>query len=283
MRLSTQTDCIAQRAGDERAVRMLAEAGFDCYDCSMFSESSLKMLSDARYAAHAQKLRRAADDCGIACNQSHAPFPSLKPGDERYNLDMFPLLVRALEFTAMLGGGICIVHPVNLPEHALESNLEFFGRLLPYARDFRVKIALENMWTWPEGSPTAQPGPCATPESYNRHLDGLDPAWFTACLDTGHAEMAGTGSSAVELIRALGPRLGALHVHDNDLMHDSHTLPYMGSIQWPAVLQALGEAGYAGEFTLEADGGFLARFPKELYPQALRMMRETAGWMAGRI
>ncbi len=282
VRTSTESEVAAKRFGDERAVRMLAEAGFDCYDYSMFTVKRGQSLRSHRYLINAEKLRRAADDCGIACNQSHAPFPSLKPGNARYNRAVFTLLIRALETTAALGGSVCVIHPVSLPEHTLETNLELYNRLLPYARDCNVKIALENMWTWPEGSPTAGPGACATPESFLSHLGALDPGRFTACLDIGHAEMAGTGSSAVELIRALGPRLGALHVHDNDLLHDSHTLPYMGLIQWPAVLQALGDIGYAGDFTLEADA-FLYRVPDELMPQALRLMSETARWMAGKI
>lgn len=282
MRTSTESEVAAKRFGNERGVRILAEAGFDCYDYSMFTVKRGQSLRSHRYLADAQKLRRAADDCGIACNQSHAPFPSFKQGNARYNRGVFTLLVRALETTAALGGGICVIHPASLGERTLETNLELYNRLLPYARDFRVKIALENMWTWPQGSPTAQPGACATPESFLAHLNALDAGWFTACLDMGHAEMAGTGSSAVELIRALGSKLGALHVHDNDLIHDSHTLPYQGLIQWPAVLQALGETGYSGDFTLEADA-FLYRVPDDLLPQALRMMSETARWMADKI
>ena len=54
----------------------------------------------------------------------------------------------------------------------------------------------------------------------------MDDPSFVACLDLGHAEMKGAGSGAAAMIRALGPKLEALHIHDNDKIHDSHQLPF---------------------------------------------------------
>ena len=55
------------------------------------------------------------------------------------------------------------------------------------------------------------------------------------------------------MIRALGHRLQALHIHDNDRWHDSHQIPFSMSIDFAPIAAALKEIGYKGWFTLEAD------------------------------
>ena len=55
------------------------------------------------------------------------------------------------------------------------------------------------------------------------------------------------------MIKALGPRLQALHIHDNDRWHDSHQIPFSMDIDFEAMIKALKEIGYSGYLTLEAD------------------------------
>ena len=78
MMVSTQTDYLASRFGDAQAIRMLADAGFDAFDLSLF-----RMMHDPNYEMNGHEyrekaayLRRVADECGILCNQAHAPFHS---------------------------------------------------------------------------------------------------------------------------------------------------------------------------------------------------------------
>ena len=93
---------------------------------------------------------------------------------------------------------------------------------------------------------------CATPESFNAHLDAVNDDYFVACLDIGHAEMKGSNTTAVEMIKALGSRLKALHIHDNDKLHDSHQIPFSMNIDFAPIVKALQEINYDGYFTLEA-------------------------------
>ena len=65
--------------------------------------------------------------------------------------------------------------------------------------------------------------------------------------------MRGLHTSAPEMIRALGPHLQALHIHDNDRHYDSHRLPFTMDIDFQSVIGALREVGYTGYLTLEAD------------------------------
>ena len=194
--------------------------------------------------AFARKLRQIGLDNGMTCNQSHAPFPTDVPQVQSY-------LKRAIECTAEAGGKYCVIHPMN--DGTPEENAEMYWTLLPFAKEHGVKIATENMWNWNADKTASVFAACATDESFVAHLDAVGDDDLVACLDLGHAEMRGSGSGAVNMIHALGDRLKCLHIHDNDLLHDSHQLPYTMQIDFDPILAALKEIGYSGELTLEVD------------------------------
>lgn len=269
--------------GYEGGVQKLAEIGFDAYDFTLFdmTEQQNDPMTRPDYKETCFKLRKAAEKAGIVCNQTHAPFPSYKAGDENYNGTIQWHLIRALEVTSLLGGEICVIHPVNL--WSAEDNAEkLFRPLEPYAKKFGVKIALENMWTYSNEQGKALPCACSTAEDFLRHLNLLDPEHFVACLDIGHAEMLGDCVSAPELIRALGKRLKCLHVHDNDKVHDLHSFPYVGNIDWDPIYTALRETGYDGDFTFEAILGYF-RLPPELLLDSMKLLHATGRYMIQKI
>ncbi len=200
-------------------------------------------LRSREHLAFARELRKIGEAYGMVCNQSHAPFPT-----KFMSLD---ILKRAIECTAEAGGEICIIHPDN--DATAEKNAELYHKLLPFAKDHGVKIATENMWNWEKNAPTSCYAACATAECFVKHIDVVNDPYFVACLDIGHAEMRGSGDGAAKMIRALGHRLKALHVHDNDRLHDSHQIPFSMDIDFTAVVEALKDVGYSGYLTLEAD------------------------------
>ena len=154
--------------------------------------------------------------------------------------------------TAEAGGKICVIHPCN--NWSDKDNAEMYREFLPFAKAHGVKIATENMWNWDNEKDEALPAACCDSKRFCSLIDEVDDEYFVACLDIGHAEMRGLNASAVGLIKALGhKRLKALHIHDNDLHYDSHQIPMSMSIDFNAVVKALKEIGYDGEFTLEAD------------------------------
>ena len=63
--------------------------------------------------------------------------------------------------------------------------------------------------------------------------------------------MRGSGDGAVNMIRALGNRLAALHIHDNDRWHDSHQIPFSMDIDFVATVDAL-EADLAADVMTDA-------------------------------
>lgn len=264
MRISTEIASASRIVGEEKAIEYYAKAGFDAWDFSMFSmgqydwdnNAFLKSdhpLAGGNYLKFARKLKQIGIDNGIVCNQSHAPFPSCCAEIRSY-------YKRAIECTAEVGGEICIIHPDN--DKSPEENAAMYLELLPFAKAHNVKIATENMYNWNKEQQQASFAACATPESFNAHLDAVNDEFFTACLDIGHAEMKGSNTNAVEMIKALGNRLSALHIHDNDKQHDSHQIPFSMDIDFNEVIAALKQINYKGYFTLEADS-YLKSYTKE--------------------
>lgn len=256
MKISTEIYSTACHVGEEKAVELIAKAGFDAWDFSMFEMARIDWstytvldkphpTNGADYLKFARRLKQIGLDNGIVCNQSHAPFPTSVPAiREKY-------VKRAIECTAEAGGEICIVHPDN--NASAEQNAEFYQELLPFAKEHGVKIAAENMWNWEDGAPTACAAACSHHNDFVKHIDLVNDEYLVACLDIGHAEMAGLDTSAPTMIRALDHRLKALHIHDNDKLGDSHQIPFSMNIDWAPIAKALKDINYQGYLTLEAD------------------------------
>lgn len=256
MKISTEIGSISYKVGEMKAVEYVAKAGFDAWDFSMFAMAGMNWkemkaeirdwhpLNHSNYLGFARELRKIGEDLGIHCNQSHAPFPT-------HNPIIGSCLKRAIEATAEAGGKICVIHPDN--HKSAEENAELYMSLLPFAKGCGVKIAAENMWNWNNETQIAAPAACSDPKSFLAHLEAVNDDYLVACLDIGHAEMKGLNTTAPEMIRALGKHLQALHIHDNDKIHDSHKPPFSMNIDFNAVAKALKETGYNGYLTLEAD------------------------------
>lgn len=282
MKISTEIASAARLVGEAKAIKYIAEAGFDSWDFSMFDmykttydtfrvknakdifRTLTHPLHGRQYLAYARQLKRIGEHYGITCNQSHAPFPTSDPKIRSY-------LKRAIECTAEAGGNICIIHPQN--NASAKENAEMYLELLPFAKQHGVKIAAENMWNWNLGN--IVPAACSSPEDFNAHLDAVDDDFLVACLDIGHAEMSGVHTSAVEMIHALGSRLQALHIHDNDGVYDKHQIPFSMNIDFGAIMKALKEINYQGDLTLEASE-YLKKYEAANVLDGLKEMAESA-------
>lgn len=278
MKTSTEIASIAKLVGNHKAVELCGKAGFDAWDFSMFNMHKMMRLpipgrgklNSAKYLRLARELKAIGLDNGIVCNQSHAPFPVRLP-------EVRSVLRLAIECTAEAGGEICIIHPDN--NKSAEKNAEMFLELLPFARECSVKIATENMWNWNAIKNRSSFAACSTGEDFRRHIDIVDDEYFVACLDLGHSEMEGSGDGAANMIRTLGHRLQALHIHDNDRIHDSHQIPFSMAIDFDAVVKALKEIDYKGYFTLEADQ-YMKAYNKDNAYEGVKRLSESARRLA---
>lgn len=272
MKISTEINSISKIVGMEKAVDLCAKAGFDAWDFSLFGmykidpKTKLPLdnpseLNGMDYLKFARKLKKIGTDNGIVCNQSHAPFSVRNPAVRVY-------LKRAIECTAEAGGDICIIHPDN--NKNAEQNAEVYAELLPFAKSYGVKIATENMWNWDAEKNQSKFAACSTAEDFVKHIDIVNDNFFVACLDLGHAEMRGSGDGAVNMIKALGHRLQALHIHDNDLWHDSHQIPFSMNIDFDSIVKALKEIDYKGYFTLEARS-FISAYKENVFEGVVKL------------
>lgn len=281
-RISMETAHVVSRMPDEQAIRTLAGAGFDCVDFSFGANDVSWRGADAPaydpYEA-ARQIRVLADELGIVFNQSHTPFTTNPQDEER-----FEITVKCIEISSILGVKQTVVHPLHYLTYKgnearlKEENMTFFRRLLPYAERCGVRIATENMYQIDRNRGYIVHDVCASPEEFCDYIDEINSPYFVACLDIGHCALVGEDPAA--MIRALGhDRLHALHVHDNDYLHDTHTIPGNGKINYAPILEALADIDYDGDYTLEA-GNFLDGFETEFIPQGVKFMAERARFQA---
>ncbi len=276
MLLVTQTDISGSRFGDEKAVKWICESGFDAIDYSMFSMRDEDcVLNTPAYKSYVANLKKIADSYGKTFSQAHSPFPSYIIDDENFNKTAFSRICRSIEIAGLLGVKNIVVHPTDFrksSEENLKLNEEFYNRLLPYCKEYNVKIAVENMFGRDRRRNYIIPNICSEGEEFNKMMDMLDPDYFTACVDIGHAGLVGT--TAPDLIKSLGhDKLGCLHVHDNNYIEDKHLPPYFCDLDWDEISQALADVNYKGDFTFEADN-FILRFPEDVMPSAFRFLHD---------
>lgn len=284
MKISTEIGSASKFIGERKAIELCAKAGFDGWDFTMAEmarwDSKNKCPADTghplngrNYLEFSKELRKIGEYNGIVCNQAHAPTPL-------YSYYVRGFMERALECAAVAGAKIIVMHPNNY--NSPEDNAKIFLNFLPKAKEYGVKIAVENMWDRNHITGVIGPSACSLPYNFLAHLKIVGDEYFVANLDIGHAEIKGCGTSAVEIIRALGNRIQALHIHDNDGLNDSHMPPFSMNIDFEPIVKELKKVGYNGWFTLEASY-YLKSLPsqtEESIEEGLRYLASTAEKLA---
>ena len=288
MLLSTLTQWVGSDLSEKEAIRIICEAGFDAYDISLFklTRDEGYIFNRPDYKELAMELRGYADNLGIVCNQSHAPYPS-STGKEDEDRIIFEKIIRAMEIASILGAKIIVVHPkqhLNYAEHPEELfniNVEFYKSLIPYCEKFGIKVACENMWQWNNGNKVPSDSTCSRGWEFCKYLDAIGSEWIVGCLDIGHVSLM--NADIPEFIRKMGnKRLMALHVHDTDYKSDKHTAPFMEKIDFIEMCKALAEIDYKGDFTFEADAFYRGK-PAELYPATTKYLCEIGRFLVSQI
>lgn len=284
MLYSSTTDLLSSRFGIERAVEILVSSGFSAIDFSMFRLNEAPF--EDGYRALAKKLREYANSRGVVFNQGHAPFG--RSNYTEYMTELLPLFPRCIEFASLLGIKNLVIHPTHPKPYygneaeIYEENFKIFKSLAPYAKDFGVKIAIENMWSRnPKTGRICDAFGADPKELYGFYSDLGDKEAFTICLDIGHVALCGREPEVA--IEKIGREaLGALHVHDVDCISDLHTLPGCAKLNYDKMCRALAKINYSGDITLEADS-FLGRFDTALLPNASRFMADVARELRDRV
>ena len=114
-----------------------------------------------------------------------------------------------------------------------------------------VIVCLENLFT--THNDVRYTGVCSDPHEVAEEIDRLNAlagkTCFGFCLDTGHLQLAHI--RFYRYVPILGKRIAALHIHDNDAIHDRHMLPYTGTILWDEFYTELKKIGYDQDLNFE--------------------------------
>lgn len=260
MLLSTENKGLRYRVGERRAIEILARVGFDAIDYTFtphMEVGDMPWTSD-NYLEYAKEVKRMADDNGIIFNQAHAPFIF----DMRYLPDLdkqiIPMQVRCMECCAILNIPRMVVHPLYDTPYRGENrkrlwdlNMEYYSRLQPYAKQYGVKVSLENLFDMDKRGNYYMDTVLSDSAEMARFYDELgDTECFDIVVDVAHSGLV--GGDAANDIRTLGKRVQGLHISDNDFTSDSHLVPYEGKMDWDGIMKALADVGYTGDLTFEA-------------------------------
>jgi len=258
MKLSSNIIRFYKVFGMKGMIDLFSEVGFEAIDFNC----DLKEFHDGTYGKEFYtEIKKYANDKGVIFGQTHAPFAS-SFADAEATERRFNEIANSFETSLLLGAPCMVVHPCqhfvyNKSNHdaMYEYNLNFYKKLIPYYEKSGVKIAIENI------NQNEKASIISTAEMLNRIYDDLDNEAFTFCFDVGHSNIL--GMNVGNEIRALGSRIRCLHIHDNDGIHDNHTLPYYGTVKWDEVAKALADIDYQGTFNYEA-AAFVAKAPNDL-------------------
>ena len=263
MLLSTETNSIVKRFGEEKAFEMLKRTGFDACDFSFYN-SGVELLDDD-YMENARRTKELLCKAGLLCNQAHAPIDMVEEDSFDISCRNYKNVLRSIEYAAYIGAKNIIIHLICTKNRGdlYRYNREYYKSLEPYAEKFGIKIAVENDFERRNGKvlPVLD-----YPEEYGEFIEKLDSDWLVGCIDIGHAAMFNDPAEFV--LKTNGSFIKALHVHDNDLIEDLHLFPLTGQINWYALCDALKKVNYTGDFTFEAIKSF-DRIPNELIEDTL--------------
>ena len=299
MKIITTTSRVIRAYGEEKGIEMLAKAGFDGVDVSMFfkpGDDSILTKSDDEVRAYYTNLREIIEKNGLYVYQTHTPFPVISDNLEE-NAERWEMQRKALMASGIVGARQAIVHPTKFypqadgtlgtriynrhKEENLAYNREMYGRLLPYLEEYHIKAAIENMFgVDPAKKNVYCPNVCSNPDELAQLCDDCNAMckngdMFVVCMDIGHTNLSAKDKTVRQYVNTLGKRLTALHLHDNYGIKDDHTAPGFGNVDWGSFFDGLRDVGYDGDFVYEADN-FLSRFHTDMMADAEIMLCKIA-------
>lgn len=132
-------------------------------------------------------------------------------------------------------------------EATYEALLKTFTPVVALADKLKMPLVIENMNKLSDDSEINYLG--TSIEELKVVFDYFDSPYLGLAMDIGHAHLLPGGIEP--FIDAYGPRIGGLHLHDNDGILDRHWALGKGTIDWKRVFARMKEIGYEGSGTIE--------------------------------
>lgn len=261
--LRQQTKDETQCVEHIKMLRLYKEAGFDAVDFGFDKATSCDfVLNDDNWEAVIESIANAGEELGIIFYQCHLPYikQSSPLLDYRYKTPGFAerfeiYMERSILASARMGVRWAAVHPLTFPQDnysrkaSLKKNHEYFDKYVELAKKHNIGIAFENQL--PSLDRTMPEKYCQHYEDLMELVDSYHDSAVGICWDTGHANLMNFDQKKALL--ELGSRLKILHINDNYYgARDEHLLPFHGTINWNAFLEALAEISYEGLLNYES-------------------------------
>lgn len=306
MKISTQNGNLNAQFGHEQAYRMIREAGFEAIDWNLDQYLTGKQLESAEKLKDICIFEKNLDEVlaffeeelsyikgnGLAFAQCHAPFPPYLPGRPETLEYSIGIYRRIIEFCQVIGCPKVVIHGITkkldyvdeTQEEIDRMNRHMYESLIDILKETDVIVCLENLFTTYRD--VRYTGVCSDPHEAAAEIDRLNAlagkACFGLCLDTGHLQLAHI--RFYRYVPILGKRIVALHIHDNDAIHDRHMAPYSGTILWDEFYEELRKIGYDEDLNFETfrqvDCSTVA---PELVPTFLKLIADTGKFFREKI
>lgn len=205
-----------------------------------FSIASVLDTKEEGVAAYVQTLMPEIEKRPLSV---HGPFFDLAPAsfDSEIRRVTMARFEEAYSIAQVLGADRIIFHSGFIPityyiEGWLGNSIRFWQEFMA-TKNQQIQVHIENVYEeayWP----------------IREVIDQVDHPSFSMCLDIGHVQ-AYSPLSLEEWIRAMGSRIGHVHLHDNDGSRDAHRGLGYGTIAMQETLQLLDEAAPKASYTLE--------------------------------
>lgn len=233
-----------------QALITLAGQGWSVFELSTehFCELETAADRDARVA----RVRDVCHEYSLHMPQGHALLQAnvAHPDAAQRSSDMARLREH-IRLARELGVQTVVVHPGrgksmttrDQRQQTHKLNVQAFRELGDLAGELGCRLAIENM---------SRRGFCSPAELLDL-LDAVGSDAVGITFDSSHAHM----TPLIDIpaaIQDFGGRLWATHLSDNDGSGDQHRTPGNGTIDWPALMQALNAIDYPGILNLEIPG-----------------------------
>ncbi len=231
-------------------------------------------------------------EAGLATPAARAPY--LLADTKRQ--DLTPLLGRlARESIRLCGRAGCrliIIKPLFSGlsrEEEWQANRDFYLSLAPVAGENQVRILLENQCRDQNGHLIR--GICSDPGEAAVWVDRLNEAAgeerFGFCMDVGACSLCGQNMQT--FAHALGRRIKAVILRDNDGQRDLSALPFTCTSRggqprtdWLGLIRGLREIGFDGQLIFDF-GDTAAAFSPLLRPRLMELAKAVADYVCWQI
>ena len=231
--------------------RIIKEAGFYGVDYD-FTNDCDRLSAEGFEAAISSEYAR-IDEAGLKVCQTHlsylpSHFPPVGDGSyEAFEEVFLPILTKEIELTARMGCDVAVAH-MYFEEDAdatRRANVRLIEKLMPALERFGVTLAVENIYG--NGASDAH---FTTSGELMYYADYFDNGRVGVCLDTGHAAVL--CQNPLEMLKELGTRVKAVHLHSAVPRYDIHNFPYVnGKGYWPGLFRLLAELGECKAYNFE--------------------------------